>query len=402
MAGTGRTGNAAALRRVQRVAAGTLLGVGVGGLLLFSLGRERSWQAFGGGLVVAGAAAVLGAALGFLFGVPRMRGGDQPKEAGPGAYVPNTNLEQVSDWLTKVLLGVGLTQLGSLGERLEQLGRTLAPVLGGEDGAAPFAAALVLYFLLFGFLAGWLVTRLLLPQVLTDADRALQLFLAGQEQDLKGDKVGADDLRVRAMQHLGLLGGSAERPTEVAGQLAAAQPERVVAEVRSTARGSALTADQVRALFADGSEDRRLQALALMQGDPALADLSSLVDAIEQPRSGFEQYHALLAARGLLSRLPAGQAERLREAVAGRLLARDGIPYGSDRSWLAEKILSRLDTPAAPAPGGPPQEPGARSGPGVPPQAAAPDGRRPAQEPPRPEEPRDPQGPREPRDPQQP
>lgn len=187
--------------------------------------------------------------------------------------------------------------------------------------------------------------------MLSDADRALDLFLAGQDRDRKGDKVGADDLRVRAMQHLGLLGGSAERADELAGQLppsTASGPESVVAEVRSTARRSALTAEQVRALFADGSEGRRIQALALMQGDPALADLASVLEAIERPRSGFEQYHALLAARGLLSRLPAAEAQRLREAVAGRLMAPDGIPYGSDRSWLAEKILSRLEVPVLP------------------------------------------------------
>ncbi|MEV0533317.1 hypothetical protein [Kitasatospora sp. NPDC050463] len=348
MARTRRAGGTAALRTAQRGAAGALLGVGALGLLLFSLGREHSWQALGGGLVVAGASTVLGGALGFLFGVPRMRGG--PGDEPHGSYAPNTNLEQVSDWLTKVLLGVGLTQLGSLGERLHQLGAALAPALGGEEGAAPFAAALVLYFLVLGFLAGWLVTRLALPQVLSDADQALDLFLAGQDRDLRGDKVGADDLRVRAMQHLGLLGGSVERATEPARRLpsnATTGPESLMAEVRSTARRSALTADQVRELFADGSEDRRIQALALMQGDPALADLPSVLDAIEHPRSGFEQYHALLAARGLLYRLPAAQAQRLRDAVAGRLVAADGIPYGSDRSWLAEKILSRLETTAA-------------------------------------------------------
>ncbi|WP_406200538.1 hypothetical protein OH807_19640 [Kitasatospora sp. NBC_01560] len=347
---TRRGGGGAAVRAVQRGAALALPGVGVLGLLLFSLGRAHVWQALGGGLVVAAASVVLGGALGFLFGVPRVRG-TGPDGDAHGSYAPNTNLEQVSDWLTKVLLGVGLTQLGSLGERLHQLGSALAPALGGEEGTVPFAAALVLYFLVSGFLAGWLVTRLALPQVLSDADRALDLFLAGQDRDRKGDKVGADDLRVRAMQHLGLLGGSAERADELAGQLppsTASGPESVVAEVRSTARRSALTAEQVRALFADGSEGRRIQALALMQGDPALADLASVLEAIERPRSGFEQYHALLAARGLLSRLPAAEAQRLREAVAGRLMAPDGIPYGSDRSWLAEKILSRLEVPVLP------------------------------------------------------
>src|SRR5205085_11890184 len=34
-------------------------------------------------------------------------------ETGPLQSV-NTNLEQISDWLTKILVGVGLTQFGSL------------------------------------------------------------------------------------------------------------------------------------------------------------------------------------------------------------------------------------------------------------------------------------------------
>ncbi|GGV32440.1 hypothetical protein GCM10010495_56470 [Kitasatospora herbaricolor] len=349
MAGARAAGGAAQLRAARRTAAAGMLGVGLTGLLLFGLGRAHPLQALGGGLTVAGAAAVLGGALGFLFGVPRMRSGEQPGPAGGpvrDSYVPNTNLEQVSDWLTKVLLGVGLTQLGSLGARLHQLGAALAPALGGDPGAAPFAAALVLYFLVLGFLAGWLATRLLLPRALSDADRALDLFLAGQDRDRKGDKVGADDLRVRAMQRLGLLGTSTDRPETVREQLPPAgdaSPENVVAEVRSTARRSALTAGQVRELFADGSEGRRVQALALMQGDPALADLDSVLEAIERPRSGFEQYHALLAARGLLSRLAAGEWHRLRDAVASQLVAPEGIPYGSDRSWLAEKILARVD-----------------------------------------------------------
>ncbi|MEV7936072.1 hypothetical protein AB0O82_08000 [Kitasatospora sp. NPDC088264] len=381
MAKARRRSGTTTLRTARWAATGVLAGTGLLGLLLFSLGREQAWQAFGGGLVVAGASTVLGGALGFLFGVPRVRSGSGEPQ---GSYAPNTNLEQVSDWLTKVLLGVGLTQLGSLGERLHQLGTALAPALGGEDAAVPFAAALVLYFVVFGFLAGWLVTRLALPQVLTDADQALDLFLAGQDRDRRGDKVGADDLRVRAMQQLGLLGGSAEQSAALAAQLPPASspssgPEGVVAEVRSTARRSALTADQVRALYADGSEGRRIQALALMQGDPSLADLPSLLDAIERPRSGFEQYHALLAARGLLSRLPGAEAQRLRDAVAGQLVLPEGIPYGSDRSWLAEKILSRLEAtafvptqPARPAEPDHPGQPGQPVPPAQPAQPAQP------------------------------
>src|ERR1700730_13401118 len=49
----------------------------------------------------------LGWAVGFLFGVPRVG-------STPASTRINTNLEQISDWLTKILVGVGLTQLHKL------------------------------------------------------------------------------------------------------------------------------------------------------------------------------------------------------------------------------------------------------------------------------------------------
>jgi hypothetical protein len=73
-------------------------------------------------LLVAGAAFLGGALLGFLFGIPRSLAVEatpagttaEPVEAGQRAalYRSNTNLEQISDWLTKILVGVGLVELG--------------------------------------------------------------------------------------------------------------------------------------------------------------------------------------------------------------------------------------------------------------------------------------------------
>jgi hypothetical protein len=96
-------------------------------------------------IMLAAAAAAVGALLGFLFGIPR-----SVQETGPatavttpgaaeeriayerGAYEVNTNLEQISDWLTKILVGVGLIQLGSLTGPLGRLVDSIAAGFGGR------------------------------------------------------------------------------------------------------------------------------------------------------------------------------------------------------------------------------------------------------------------------------
>lgn len=72
----------------------------------------------------------------------------------------NTNLEQISDWLTKILVGVGLVQLGSIVDSLGDLADYIAEALGGGPAGAPFALALVMYFTVAGFLVAYLWTRL--------------------------------------------------------------------------------------------------------------------------------------------------------------------------------------------------------------------------------------------------
>src|SRR5262245_38208292 len=78
------------------------------------------------GLLLAGGGLLIGGLFGFLFGIPRSlqrpsvkgdgSGGASDKPEGPQspAYRPNTNLEEISDWLTKILVGVGLTQISRL------------------------------------------------------------------------------------------------------------------------------------------------------------------------------------------------------------------------------------------------------------------------------------------------
>ncbi len=156
--------------------AGAICGWGV--ILAFALATQAKLSVFGVGSMVAASSMLAGAFFGFLFGVPRTlqktEDTDTPPTPAPdhkqSPYRPNTNLEQISDWLTKILVGAGLTQIGALRQWLRDIGVNLAPGFGNLESARAFAIVTVLAYLLNGFLIGYLWTRLYLAGALQEAD----------------------------------------------------------------------------------------------------------------------------------------------------------------------------------------------------------------------------------------
>ena len=150
---------------------GSLLGITV--LVVLSAGQEATgwppfWRALGVLTIVAAAAFAAGGLIGFVFGIPRIpngNGGPEGKIAdngssgsnGNGSILHNSNLVQVSDWLTKILLGAGLTQMGQIGDTLARI----AVAVTEDTGVAKaFIAPLIIYFVVLGFLSVyvWTVT----------------------------------------------------------------------------------------------------------------------------------------------------------------------------------------------------------------------------------------------------
>jgi hypothetical protein len=84
----------------------------------------------------------------------------------------NTNLEQVSDWLTKILVGIGLVEftriIDSSGAVFTKLGAAFAP----REDAAVLAGTLVVSGMVLGFLGGYVVTRTWLTRIFLKADLA--------------------------------------------------------------------------------------------------------------------------------------------------------------------------------------------------------------------------------------
>jgi tetratricopeptide (TPR) repeat protein len=148
-------------------------------------------------LAVAAAATMVGALLGFLFGIPRSL--QQRPAVAPAAadasqtpsdktrLLSNTSVEEISDWLTKIIIGVGLVQFHTFVGYLYQAallaagfaaGREIdvsadAPWLHYKPGyASPFFFALILVCLIAGCLVAYLETRTRLTLLFVSAEKA--------------------------------------------------------------------------------------------------------------------------------------------------------------------------------------------------------------------------------------
>lgn len=147
-------------------------------------------------LAIAMAALALGTFVGFLFGLPRtltssevrasrrqaasqnVAEGGSPDSAGADAGGPgtgsdvNTNLEKISDWLTTIIVGVGLTKLEDIPQALENFGDHVAPYF--SYGGKVFGIAGGLFFLIAGFFLAYVGTRVKLSLVFVWSQRTNQ------------------------------------------------------------------------------------------------------------------------------------------------------------------------------------------------------------------------------------
>jgi hypothetical protein len=124
---------------------------------------------------------------GFLFGIPKAL--QSPSKLTPtgtptdphsddtagkdaNQLKVNTNLEEISDWLTKILVGATLTQLIKIPGAIRNAADFMASTAGGT-GPVPFAAAILLYFSAIGFFAGYVMTRMFFSLAFSRFDRGL-------------------------------------------------------------------------------------------------------------------------------------------------------------------------------------------------------------------------------------
>ena len=179
------------------------LATGIGALLVFSVSQTSdiagTWRIFALGVLVGGAAALIGALLGFLFGLPRgsAEGSTVVAPVPPAPPVPgttantetpptkpdigrrfgyvNNNLLEISDWLTKIIVGAGLVGLTDLLLWIGNLGQTIGEGSGLTGKlAGVFGGSVVTYFFGWGFLFVYIQTRTIISTIFASTERSLQ------------------------------------------------------------------------------------------------------------------------------------------------------------------------------------------------------------------------------------
>lgn len=115
---------------------------------------------------VSGGAFTFSNLVGFLFGIPRAT--IIESEKSKSQYIGNDNLLQVSDWITKIILGLGLTQIHEIPHLLKRIAGFITNNTHVSNQA--LIILIILYFSCIGFLFGYLWTRLYFIKMLRDSD----------------------------------------------------------------------------------------------------------------------------------------------------------------------------------------------------------------------------------------
>lgn len=220
-------------RVLATIVTGTLCAY-VAGLTIFAYalhsgdGVPSGWRIFGTAIIVGAAVAVAGGLLGFLFGMPRgFRAGPQPSNpagapAGGGADASgnagqaagksdaektsaqpaahygqrgisaswdNDNLVEVSDWLTKIVVGVSLVQIKPILDWISQVGTRIGE---GVNLAAPldqsFGVAVILVNFGIGFVVTYVYARTILSLVFATSFRATQDALSEEIEKIQASQ----------------------------------------------------------------------------------------------------------------------------------------------------------------------------------------------------------------------
>jgi len=126
------------------------------------------------GLLLAVATFVSGSFVGILFGMPKRNNA----EDSTNAYTLNNSLVEISDWLTKIIVGLGLVNLKQLPGQLMSIGEFVNLSIGGKgQGINVFVNSIVVYFGVLGIYIGYNYMRLVLSQKYKRADDAMQEIL---------------------------------------------------------------------------------------------------------------------------------------------------------------------------------------------------------------------------------
>jgi cytochrome bd-type quinol oxidase subunit 2 len=119
---------------------------------------------YGVSLLVAGVSFVFGGFLGFVFGVPKSAAETQGFPTDTSHQVQKTNLEQISNWLTTVIVGLGLTQVLTIPGSVWSVAKTIAESFDSGSTILPVIfVSLLVYFFIIGLFSVYYLARTFIP-----------------------------------------------------------------------------------------------------------------------------------------------------------------------------------------------------------------------------------------------
>lgn len=321
----------------QIIASSALIALALWLLLLLAY----SWPEVAVPLIWSCAAAAVGAGLGFLFAVPR------PKAAAPdGSELATTApspIEQVSDWLTKIIVGLGLAEFDAIQAALWRTAVSAGAGMGGRPIDRTVVLAVLIVYGVLGFLTAYLAQRLVLNPALATSETetkheyasTLQNAVRSEVQSLTADiepSVSADGTSGTTTGAGAQPDASAKSTLEAVAKMRpvvarlgrqtlpegavrdvltrlAGEYERVRASMRAgierTKRMDGLVremtayaaagAPYLRELMNSASAGERVVALAFLETQPAMTHVEWLVGRFDGNETPFVEYHAAVA-----------------------------------------------------------------------------------------------------------
>ncbi|RYZ88502.1 MAG: hypothetical protein EOP04_09260 [Proteobacteria bacterium] len=151
---------------------------------------HSQWGNIGLAMSIGLCSLLCGGFMGFLFGIPRtlqkaaLDTGESGRSIKERAYGNNTNLEQISDWLTKIIVGVSLTQLPAIQKGFVAIASSVADGFAffSPKMALAFAGTLIVFYSVCGFLYVYLWCKIYFIRQLETQDQDMAKVYARVEK----------------------------------------------------------------------------------------------------------------------------------------------------------------------------------------------------------------------------
>jgi hypothetical protein len=301
--------------------------------------------------------------IGFLFGIPKILQTPAKFDTSETTLMPsyqqlvNSNLTEISDWLTKIIVGLGLVNLTKIPPYLYDAARILAngltsPQTMRADLALAFAYAIIIGFSCFGFLFGYIGTRTYLAGIFSSADQNTLKALADSAKETAGKAQSA--LRKAEL--------ALSQPLDISDNNALTAEAKLTKLVEaynhvrnSMESGNARTSkavEVIKAMFLlsphlktfdveealkSSNNGSRISGFAYLYTKPDFKHIDSLVNAIISDPTNFGQYWGIQALRSVLD---TKQGLSLDEKLEDKLIAYyNSLRSDTDRKWELAKIL---------------------------------------------------------------